>query len=107
LPTLPRKALIISHPKRNFVCNNASMRYTQTPKQLYIAWEGFNNIPSYKPDRIGPAPPELKPNYTILINPRKLTMVPKASLFKRATPTQEEHEIQLGSKIEDNNNIID
>jgi len=34
-------------------------------------------------------------------------MAPKASLSKRAVPTQEEHEIQLGSEIKDNNNIID
>jgi len=34
-------------------------------------------------------------------------MVPKVSLFKRAALTQEEHEIQLGSEIKDNNNIID
>jgi len=34
-------------------------------------------------------------------------MAPKASLSKRAAPTQEEHEIQLGSKIKDNDNIID
>jgi len=34
-------------------------------------------------------------------------MVPKASLSKRAALTQEEHKIQLGSKIKDNNNIMD
>ena len=34
-------------------------------------------------------------------------MAPKASSSKRAAPTQEEHEIQLGSEIKDNNNIID
>jgi len=34
-------------------------------------------------------------------------MAPKASLFKRAALTQEEHEIQLGLEIKDNNNIID
>ena len=34
-------------------------------------------------------------------------IAPKASLSKRAAPTQEEHEIQLGLEIEDNNNIID
>ena len=33
-------------------------------------------------------------------------MAPKVSLSKRAAPTQEEHKIQLGSEIEDNNNII-
>ena len=34
-------------------------------------------------------------------------MAPKASLSKRAAPTQEEHEIQLGSEIKDNDNSID
>ena len=34
-------------------------------------------------------------------------MAPKASSSKRAAPTQEEHEIQLGSEIEDNDNIMD
>jgi len=34
-------------------------------------------------------------------------MAPKVSLSKRATSTQEEPKIQLGSEIEDNNNIID
>ena len=34
-------------------------------------------------------------------------MAPKASLFKRAVPTQKEHKIQLGLEIKDNNNIID
>ena len=34
-------------------------------------------------------------------------MAPKASSSKRAVLTQEEHEIQLGSKIKDNNDIID
>jgi len=34
-------------------------------------------------------------------------MAPKASLFKRPASTQEEYEIQLGSEIKDNNNIID
>jgi len=33
-------------------------------------------------------------------------MAPKASLSKRAALTQE-HEIQLGSEIKDNNNVID
>jgi len=33
-------------------------------------------------------------------------MAPKASLFKRPTSTQEEHEIQLGLEIKDNNNVI-
>jgi len=33
-------------------------------------------------------------------------MAPKVSLFKRAALTQEEHEIQLGSKIKDNNDSI-
>jgi len=33
-------------------------------------------------------------------------MVPKVSLFKRPASTQEEHEIQLGSEIEDNDNVI-
>jgi len=31
--------------------------------------------------------PKLKPNCIILTNPRKLIMVPKASLFKRSTFT--------------------
>ena len=34
-------------------------------------------------------------------------MLPKASLLKRATFTREEHEIQLGLEIKDNNNTID
>jgi len=34
-------------------------------------------------------------------------MAPKASLFKRAASTREEPEIQLGSEIEDNDNIVD
>jgi hypothetical protein len=33
-------------------------------------------------------------------------MVPKASLSKRAAPTQE-YKIQLGLEIKDNNNVID
>ena len=33
-------------------------------------------------------------------------MVPKASLSKRPTPTQEEYKIQLGLEIKDNNNVI-
>ena len=33
-------------------------------------------------------------------------MAPKASLSKRPASTREEHKIQLGSEIEDNNNII-
>ena len=33
-------------------------------------------------------------------------MAPKASLSKRPAPTREEYKIQLGSEIEDNNNII-
>jgi len=33
-------------------------------------------------------------------------MAPKASLSKRPTSTREEYEIQLGSEIKDNNNII-
>ena len=33
-------------------------------------------------------------------------MAPKASLSKRPASTREEHEIQLGSEIKDNNNII-
>jgi len=33
-------------------------------------------------------------------------MAPKASLFKRPTSTQEEYEVQLGSEIKDNNNVI-
>jgi len=33
-------------------------------------------------------------------------MAPKASLSKRPASTQEEHEIQLGSEIKDNDNII-
>jgi len=32
-------------------------------------------------------------------------MTPKASLFKRPAFTQEEHKIQLGLEIKDNNNI--
>ena len=34
-------------------------------------------------------------------------MAPKASSSKRAVPTQEEHEIQLGSEIEDNDDVMD
>ena len=34
-------------------------------------------------------------------------MVPKASLSKRSTFIWEEHKIQLGSEIKDNNNVID
>ena len=34
-------------------------------------------------------------------------MAPKASSSKRAASTQKKPEIQLGSKIEDNNNAID
>jgi len=34
-------------------------------------------------------------------------MAPKVSLSKRAASTQEEPEIQLGSEIEDNDNIVD
>jgi len=59
----------------------------------YTAWEGLNNIPPYKPDRIRPVPLELKLNHMILINPRKLIMAPKASLSKRAALTQEEYKI--------------
>ena len=33
-------------------------------------------------------------------------MAPKASLSKRPTPTQEEHKIQLGLEIENNNDVI-
>ena len=33
-------------------------------------------------------------------------MAPKASSSKRPASTQEEYEIQLGSEIEDNNNVI-
>ena len=33
-------------------------------------------------------------------------MAPKASLSKRPTSTREEYEIQLGSEIEDNDDII-
>ena len=33
-------------------------------------------------------------------------MAPKVSLSKRPTSTWEEHEIQLGSEIKDNNNVI-
>ena len=33
-------------------------------------------------------------------------MVPKASLSKRPAFTQEEHKIQLGLEIKDNNDII-
>ena len=32
-------------------------------------------------------------------------MVPKASLSKRPASTQEEHEVQLGSEIEDNDDV--
>jgi len=49
---------------------------------------------------------ELKPNYIIPINLRKPTMAPKVSLSKRPTSTREEYEVQLGSEIEDNNNVI-
>ena len=34
-------------------------------------------------------------------------MVPTASLSKRSISTKEEHEIQLGLEIKDNNNITD
>jgi len=34
-------------------------------------------------------------------------MAPKASLSKRAASTQEEPKIQLGSKIKDNNDVVD
>ena len=34
-------------------------------------------------------------------------MPPKASSSKRAASTQEEHEIQLGLEIEDNNDMVD
>jgi len=34
-------------------------------------------------------------------------MAPKASLSKRPASTQEEHKIQLGLEIKDNNNITD
>ena len=34
-------------------------------------------------------------------------MPPKVSSLKRAALTQEEHKIQLGLEIEDNNDIID
>jgi len=33
-------------------------------------------------------------------------MAPKVSLSKRPASTREEHEIQLGLEIKDNNNII-
>ena len=33
-------------------------------------------------------------------------MAPKASSSKRPTPTREEHEIQLGLEIKDNNDVI-
>jgi len=33
-------------------------------------------------------------------------MAPKASLSKRPASTREEHKIQLGLEIKDNNNII-
>jgi len=68
-------------------------RYTQTLKQLCIAWEGLNNIPLYEPDRTRPVPLELRLNYMILMNPKKPIMAPKASLSKKATLTQEEYEI--------------
>ena len=58
---------------------------------------------TYTPKRT----PELKPNRTIPTNYRKLMIAPKASLFKRAVLTQEEHKIQLGLKIEDNDDVID
>ena len=32
-------------------------------------------------------------------------MAPKASSSKRPAPTREEHKIQLGLEIEDNNNV--
>ena len=35
----------IPPPERDFICNDALTRYTQTPKQPYTAWEGPNNIP--------------------------------------------------------------
>ena len=77
-PTLPGKALIISHLQ-------ARLYLTCTPERT----------------------PELKPNYTIPMNYRKPTIVAKVSLSKRAVPTQEEHKIQLGLEIKDNNNVID
>jgi len=51
---MPRKALIISYFIGQTILN-------LTPKRT----------------------PELKPNYIILTNPRKLIMAPKVSLFKR------------------------
>jgi len=33
-------------------------------------------------------------------------MAPKASLSKRPASTQEKHEVQLGSEIKDNNDVI-
>jgi len=33
-------------------------------------------------------------------------MVPKASLSKRPASTREEYEVQLGSEIKDNNDVI-
>jgi len=50
---------------------------------------------------------ELKLNYTILTNSRKLTIAPKATLSKKAASTREEYKIQLGLEIEDDSNTID
>jgi len=33
-------------------------------------------------------------------------MAPKVSLFKRPASTQEEYEVQLGSEIKDNDDVI-
>ena len=41
------------------------------------------------------------------MNPRKPMIAPKANSSKRAALTQKEYKIQLGTKIKDNNDIID
>jgi len=41
----------------------------------------------------------------ILTNLRKPTMAPKASLSKRSASTREEHEVQLGLEIKDNDDV--
>src|SRR6266702_8928224 len=75
---LPKKASTISHLQ-------ARLYLTCTPKRT----------------------PESKPNRIILTNYRKPIMAPKVSLSKRAVLTQEEHKIQLGLEIKDNNDIMD
>jgi len=85
---LPRKALIISHPKRRPLSAITRQRvilrhqktYTTTPgKALIISHLIGQTVLNLTPKRT----PELKPNYIILINPRKPTIVPKVSLSKR------------------------